>query len=477
MAAFRRRRSPLISISNQRQMEAALKEIDLVFKTSNERPTREGVIRVTSIDPLMIAASSGDHVTTRIFLAHGANSNVHDEEGWAPLHHAAYFNNIRVLLLLLPARGVNVNLQAKKQWRPIDLAASATAARALLDAGAHIGPPAGIPGGLSPLHHAAIRSHHEVVDTLLASGARVDAQTTALDSFVSFGNHSTWGGTPLHFCCISLAASRGQSSKDFKPDTKVTETVSFGNVFPGLVHAPDAVHKRVALLSSLLRAGADPNARTTRDAHDKSGPLPDENTPFTPLHLAAISGDAALIPILIRAGAEVEAEIRPSWRTPLFCAAEHGHTDCIYALVAGGAAVDRPCHINKKESITPLIAAVERGHASAVTALLELGADDSIAQYLRGLGLAYPIEPRVQAILARHQAGRNKPQRVCSLPSCEARRRLDFDDMSLKACPCSTQTFYCCVDHQAADRKRHKAACKAGMMAVRASKEAAGSGA
>ena len=90
-------------------------------------------------------------------------------------------------------------------------------------------------------------------------------------------------------------------------------------------------------------------------------------------------------------------------------------------------------------------------------------------------------------------AGLSRPARACALPACEARRRVDYDDKKLLACPCKARVlqavlprlaasnilcsdthavlchacvqlaYYCCKEHQVADRKRHKAARKAAL--------------
>ncbi len=50
-----------------------------------------------------------------VFLQHGANANVADEEGWRPLHHAAHYNSLRVMALLLAAPGVDVDAASNKR--------------------------------------------------------------------------------------------------------------------------------------------------------------------------------------------------------------------------------------------------------------------------------------------------------------------------------------------------------------------------
>ncbi|WP_328721943.1 ankyrin repeat domain-containing protein [Streptomyces sp. NBC_00247] len=83
-----------------------------------------------------------------------------------------------------------------------------------------------------------------------------------------------------------------------------------------------------ARVRTLLRAGADP------EAADSDG--------TTPLYAAAVQGDAEAVSILLRAGAAPDAESggEGSEGTPLCAAACWGHTDVVRALLAAGAVPD-----------------------------------------------------------------------------------------------------------------------------------------
>src|SRR5215831_4325070 len=80
----------------------------------------------------------------------------------------------------------------------------------------------------------------------------------------------------------------------------------------------------------LIAAGADPNARPSRD---------DE----TPLHWAASSDDVDVAEVLIDAGADIEAP-NGSIGTPLDNAVGYGCWHVARLLVARGARVDKPWH-------------------------------------------------------------------------------------------------------------------------------------
>jgi ankyrin repeat protein len=92
---------------------------------------------------------------------------------------------------------------------------------------------------------------------------------------------------------------------------------------------------------------------------------------FTPLHLAAVTGDGAVVGALLDAGADPNA-VLPEGETVLMTAARTGAPEAISALLARGASV------NARErwfGETPLIWATVENHAEAVHLLVKAGAD------------------------------------------------------------------------------------------------------
>lgn len=88
---------------------------------------------------------------------------------------------------------------------------------------------------------------------------------------------------------------------------------------------------------------------------------------FTPLHLAAIRGNAAAAELLIQAGADVDA-VTKRGNTPLHLTSLYGHYDAAEALAHGGAGIDAV----DNDGRTPLhnAACCENSHAAKVTSLL-----------------------------------------------------------------------------------------------------------
>ena len=69
----------------------------------------------------------------------------------------------------------------------------------------------------------------------------------------------------------------------------------------------------------------------------------------TPLHIAAWQGHTAMVELLLRHGADVNATDREQ-RTPLQSAAWQGHENVVWLLLKAGARSDQPC----SQGATPL---------------------------------------------------------------------------------------------------------------------------
>ncbi len=108
----------------------------------------------------------------------------------------------------------------------------------------------------------------------------------------------------------------------------------------------------------LIRAGANVSAANRAGA--------------TPMQLAALNGNAAMVDRLIKAGADANMPQTPYGDTPLMLASRTGRTDAITVLLDHGA------QVNTKETwggTTALMWAVSERHSAAVKLLLDHGAD------------------------------------------------------------------------------------------------------
>jgi ankyrin repeat protein len=118
----------------------------------------------------------------------------------------------------------------------------------------------------------------------------------------------------------------------------------------------DSTHQKLTMVSMLLEAGADINARDDED--------------YTALDLAARDGNEALVKLLLDAGANIDT---PRNRDPsmLTLAAYSGKEAVVQMLMDAGADVN----MQDEDGDSALIAAAEGGHAEIVRILLDAGAD------------------------------------------------------------------------------------------------------
>ncbi len=115
------------------------------------------------------------------------------------------------------------------------------------------------------------------------------------------------------------------------------------------------IYDRRAVVQRLLAGGADPNARI------RGGP---RREGWTPLMIAAATGRAALVNLLITAGAAVDSR-NVRGRTALLFASWYGHEEVVERLLAAGA---RP-ELADLVGLTPARAAALAGHRRVASML------------------------------------------------------------------------------------------------------------
>jgi len=120
------------------------------------------MVRTTNWDDeLFVAARNGDSIKVQTLLEKGANPKAEDDDGWTPLHWAAYRGHVEIVKLLLE-RGANPNAKNNNGWTPLHIAAHeghVEIVKILLERGAD--PWIADNGGQIPLDYAkdsAIRS-------------------------------------------------------------------------------------------------------------------------------------------------------------------------------------------------------------------------------------------------------------------------------------------------------------------------------
>ncbi len=131
-----------------------------------------------------------------------------------------------------------------------------------------------------------------------------------------------------------------------------------------------AKHGNVPAVRALLESGVDVNKVLNGDK-------------MTALHVAAWYGRAALAKALIEAGAEVNKTASAYGLdgsvlhnvTPVFLAAEKGHTPCVMEFIKAGADVNLDVNLARNDGFTPLYMAALFGHEGCVASLIQAGAD------------------------------------------------------------------------------------------------------
>ncbi|CAL9695217.1 unnamed protein product [Knipowitschia caucasica] len=134
---------------------------------------------------------------------------------------------------------------------------------------------------------------------------------------------------------------------------------------------------------------------------------------FTPLHVAALHGHTALLSLMIRHGANVNGRTTQS-ATPLHLASQNSHAQVVRILLECNAKLNKKDHFGN----TPLIQACLRGNMEIATTLLESNALMNVANNQGNTALHEAVRGGHQALvelLLRSGASpglRNKRQRT-----------------------------------------------------------------
>lgn len=313
-------------------------------------------------EPGLVHATNEDGLTIPLYAAHA-------------MHHSGNPTVVEVLL----ARGADIDAHA-------GAALGMTAhVRRLLEGRAERSPYSGA-WNRTPLHWAASGGHIELMDWLIAHGAKVDAR-------------DSWGCTPLH-----LAAELGRTEAarrlvdagaDIKGRLKNGKTV--------LHLAAQTHHPEIVELLLRHDAGLDIFAAASlgfrehlRKALARKPELVHARLPFgaTPLHMAAESGRGDMAEFLVEQGAPLD----------LVGAAELGWTERVRELLE-----KQPAVVNAKSGsfgFTALHSATSKGHRDLARMLLAGGAevnatDDMYQKTPLGEALYYGNEAMVR-LLHRH---------------------------------------------------------------------------
>lgn len=247
-----------------------------------------------SASPLVEALAGDQPEQARALLRQNSDVNVPRSDGTTPLMYAAHFGHAELVATLLE-RGAEID-------RRNDYGASA-------------------------LSEALIKGHGDIALMLLEAGADPD-----------LANHE--GETPLMVAARSgdLAAARLLIDKGADPDAREQWGGQTALMWAAAQQLPD-------MLSLLARHGADVNLHGFPRIWDRritSEPRPKDMNKggFSALQYAARQGCKACIPVLAKAGADLDAT-DPDRVTALNLALMNFHFDTAAALIEAGADVNK----------------------------------------------------------------------------------------------------------------------------------------
>jgi ankyrin repeat protein len=334
----------------------------------------------------VLAALTDNAAALDLALTDGASPNPAGYEAFGPVHAAATSGSLACLSLLL-SQGAAVNARCADGQTPLHLAAThghAALIDALCIAGADVTAPDD--AGWLPLHAAAaaLQAGTDVVEALLRHGAQADAMTAA-DNTTAL-HIAAGAGRAAMLAVLVQAAPQAVNAQDAAGWTPLAHVATQGdsaslslliaagadvNAATAMADAEGTPVLHLAafcgyteLVTLLLSAGADavlPRSCVTlrlcfflsevwmlvsitypsfafcsRIAPDVRSSCDQR----TPLHQAANSGVAALVPLLIRGGVAVDSADAHG-RTALHIAADEGFSAFVAALLSAGADLQR----------------------------------------------------------------------------------------------------------------------------------------
>ncbi|XP_044211463.1 ankyrin repeat domain-containing protein 27 [Thunnus albacares] len=335
-----------------------------------------------ALTPLHLACQKGYQGVTLLLLHYKANTDAQDNNGNTPLHLACMYGHEDCVkaLVYYDLQTCRLDLQNDK--------------------------------GDTALHMAARWGYEGIIQVLLENGASTDIVNKnkdsplqcALNSKILMLLQSTQNGRQRTGSGVDSPSRSPQASDCSSRRSSISSTSSLGSEAK-----PEGERVRHREVEKLLRAVADGDVEMVRyllewmdeDEEDEGDirseallchPLcqcpncaPTQKLSvlqagalgvnscnadgFTPLHVAALHGHSALVALLIRHGANVNARTNQN-ATPLHLASQNSHVQVVRFLLECNAKLNKKDHYGN----TPLIHACLRGNLETATTLLQSNA-------------------------------------------------------------------------------------------------------
>ncbi|RYV01110.1 hypothetical protein SOPP22_16245 [Shewanella sp. OPT22] len=350
-----------------------IKIVELLLKYEADINHQDG----DGFTPLMRAVLSGDIELVDVLQKNGADLNIRNKQGLTALNCAASLGSNKSVKLLLE-RGAKVTIPDYHGRTALINAAkmgNTDCAEQLINFGAPIDDQDA--SGKTALHHAVIRNKSESVNLLLNHDAKVnipdDSGCTALYHAAEypkrnhFLTHLLRKGANIEGCSRSPIRAAVEAAVD-TGNTKALKVLIKRS--PN-INIHDHLYWQDLMCSSFsaFEQGSDKCLRVLVkceidiNVKDKNG--------YTPLLIAAISGNSKAVDFLLKNGADVVVNTpNDKGLTPLYYAAVNDDVKSLQLLLKHGGEIDW----QTPDGSTILDHAIARGSAKSVKLLLDKGA-------------------------------------------------------------------------------------------------------